>query len=317
MVANPRPRGDPDGDPDEFAPLRPLPRAADLPVVVAARMSLSFPVLLSAVPLYMVDRSRKRTERRRAPEQCWFSDGGIVSNFPVHFFDRTLPRWPTFAINLRGFHPDYPRDPDESKNVYLPDRNVDGIVGWRRSIDTLPGFLGAIRGAMQNWLDNLQIQQPGYRDRVAHISLADDEGGLNLNMPPAVLERLSKRGRWSGRRLRERFEPAAADGTELTWDNHRWVRYRSAMAQIERMLTNLRAGYAYHEPGDRTYAELIRRGGDAPPESYRWDTPAEAAFAAKATDDLIDLTAGWEGQPERFDADPPKPRPELRIFPRF
>ena len=36
---------------DALAPLRPLPEPDDLPVVVAARMSLSFPLLIAAVPL--------------------------------------------------------------------------------------------------------------------------------------------------------------------------------------------------------------------------------------------------------------------------
>ncbi|HEV2130977.1 MAG TPA: hypothetical protein VGR27_07740, partial [Longimicrobiaceae bacterium] len=42
-------------DPERGAPLVPLPEAADLPVVFATRLSLSFPILISAVPLYAVD----------------------------------------------------------------------------------------------------------------------------------------------------------------------------------------------------------------------------------------------------------------------
>ena len=30
----------------------------------------------------------------------WFSDGGICSNLPIHFFDQPLPLRPTFAIDL-------------------------------------------------------------------------------------------------------------------------------------------------------------------------------------------------------------------------
>ncbi|MER3469044.1 MAG: hypothetical protein C4314_03515, partial [Thermoflexus sp.] len=70
-------------------------RAADLPVVVATRMSLSFPVLVSAVPLYTVrrsavDRLRAQGRNRLEPgdlQRNWFSDGGIASNFPIHLFD--------------------------------------------------------------------------------------------------------------------------------------------------------------------------------------------------------------------------------------
>ena len=46
-----------------LAPLRPFPSADDLPVVVAARMSLSFPLLISAVPLHALDMTRRRTRR--------------------------------------------------------------------------------------------------------------------------------------------------------------------------------------------------------------------------------------------------------------
>jgi hypothetical protein len=55
-----------------------------LPVVVAVRLSLSFPVLIASIPLYAQDGGRH-----------WFSDGGICSNFPVHLFDSWLPRRPT------------------------------------------------------------------------------------------------------------------------------------------------------------------------------------------------------------------------------
>jgi len=48
-------------------------------------------------------------------EHCWFSDGGISSNFPVTLFDSPLPRWPTFAINLAPFPVGHPRQADESK----------------------------------------------------------------------------------------------------------------------------------------------------------------------------------------------------------
>ena len=72
-----------------------LPDVEQLPVVFAVRMSLSFPLLLSAVPLWAVDYGG--TDQA---EPVWFSGGGITSNLPVHFFDALLPTRPTFAINL-------------------------------------------------------------------------------------------------------------------------------------------------------------------------------------------------------------------------
>jgi hypothetical protein len=126
-----------------FEPCKPLPAPEHMPIVIAVRMSLSFPLLISAVPLWTADRSRilkdKETGSERLPklERCVFSDGGISSNFPIHFFDRPLPRWPTFGIDLQNFHPDFPRDPqDQSKNSYLVRTNAggptSGIVSTRR-----------------------------------------------------------------------------------------------------------------------------------------------------------------------------------------
>jgi hypothetical protein len=90
-----------------------LPRGVDLPVVVAVRISLSFPLLFSAVPLYTLSQGYYDRKARdpQTPvtdddlQRNYFSDGGIVSNFPIHLFDRWLPDWPTFGINLADMPP--------------------------------------------------------------------------------------------------------------------------------------------------------------------------------------------------------------------
>ena len=63
----------------------------DLPVVILARMSLSFPGLIAVVPLHRIDHTLVQLEGAQKIRRCLFSDGGISSNFPVHFFDRFLP----------------------------------------------------------------------------------------------------------------------------------------------------------------------------------------------------------------------------------
>lgn len=94
-----------------------LPKGTELPVVVAARISQSFPLFFSSLPLYALPlRVRDlidgdRFEGPYAPGEDdliphWFSDGGIASNFPIHFFDQWLPKSPTFGITLR-YLPDY------------------------------------------------------------------------------------------------------------------------------------------------------------------------------------------------------------------
>lgn len=84
-----------------------LPNSQDLPVLVGMRLSLSFPLLISAVRLYTISASCPITDgeyrpRRDNIQANWFSDGGICSNFPIHFFDSWLPTHPTFGINLTG-----------------------------------------------------------------------------------------------------------------------------------------------------------------------------------------------------------------------
>lgn len=99
-----------------------IPAGENLPVLVGARMSLSFPVLFSAVPLHSIDQANP--EKPIVPN--WFSDGGISSNFPIHFFDGWLPSRPTFGRNLGP----YPTD---------------------RSGDLVPQLAGMAAGAGDDW----------------------------------------------------------------------------------------------------------------------------------------------------------------------
>jgi hypothetical protein len=84
-----------------------------MPVLLGARLSLSFPILLSAVRFY--------TEHESAPDglvEHWLSDGGISSNFPVHFFDSLLPKHPTFGLDLIGY-------PNEELGQLVSDDSAD------------------------------------------------------------------------------------------------------------------------------------------------------------------------------------------------
>jgi hypothetical protein len=313
----------------------PLPAAADLPVVVAVRMSLSVPPLMSAVPLHAIDFSVPDEAQRVV--RCWFSDGGVTSNFPVHFFDSPLPRWPTFAINLRPMAPGVQPQEDEDRNVILATSNADGRLqpwlrfdsaassaGGRRGRGadyrgSIGGYFDAILKSMQNWTDNLQVAQPGYRDRVAHVTLAPHEGGMNLRMEESIVTRLSERGRRAGVRLRHRFDTPAGDGTPLTWDNHRWLRLRRALASLEAFLQGFRRGYTaapVGSAGSRTYEELILRGPEEPPASYRWQNAAQRRLGATAAAELAGLPAQWSDQDVSLGDGAPRPENPLRMVPR-
>jgi predicted acylesterase/phospholipase RssA len=292
----------------------PIPLPADLPVIVATRMSLAFPILLSAVPLYAGDYS-KPTPHGRIPEleRCWFSDGGISSNFPVTLFDSPLPRWPTFAINLAPFNPAYPQQRDESKNVYMPSENGAGILSSFSRFKTLPGFLSAIVNAMQNWNDNTQTHLPGYRDRIVTVFLDDTkEGGLNLDMPPDVLERLRLRGIAAGALIAGRFKtpsllPAGKGG--MDWENHRWLRFRSTMGALRAYLSRFTYGFRDPLQPDVPYEKLILASDGTPVHHYpvRAEKRTDVDEVAKQVADLGENIAQLDTLDDRL----PKPPPQL------
>lgn len=288
-----------------------FPEAADLPVVVAARLSLSFPVLLSAVPLYV------RDETKGAFERCWFSDGGITSNFPIHFFDSPLPRWPTFGINLRG-----PRRRD-NRRVWMLDSYDETTEDSWDEIKGLKDFFHSIKDTMQNWMDNGQLRLPGWRDRIANIGFGPGEGGLNLYLTKTNIKTLSDRGWEAGKGLRLRFTADSADPDAITWDSHRWVRYRSSMSVIVGAFRAIGRGWTgvqwvddQPRPGDRTFQQLIARGTNDPPSYYRWTDAARQAEAEQATKCLIDLVGQWDPI-SAFREGAPTPHPDLRVAPRL
>ena len=241
-------------------PLRILPRQADLPVVVAIRMSLSFPILLSAVPLYAIDWSRKENQdtkarlvaaaRNGAPTtadltatRIWFSDGGIGSNMPLHMFDALLPGHPTFAVNLKAEHPDFKiEEPERPENdggrIYLPETNQAGELRyWPEPPDTHPfggliGFLKAIINTMQNWHDEIMFPYPGFRDRIVQISQRPTEGGLNLDMPRPSVDALANAGEMAADRLINRFHPHGEEQGR-GWTNHQAVRLGTFLGTMQ------------------------------------------------------------------------------------
>jgi predicted acylesterase/phospholipase RssA len=342
-------------------PRLPLPAAADLPVIVATRMSLSFPVLLSAVPLWNFDMTREdnavlyrwrtwageqaqswdpltsdpgswpegQPDTRPELEPCWFSDGGISSNFPVHFFDRLVPRWPTFAINLRPFALGKEPDPtNQLNNTTMVEDNLEGIDDWWYRLPERPKGLGIgdkrlfafLAGAvrtMQNRVDEAQMRVPGYRDRIAHVSMSADEGGMNLTMPPERIRILTERGRAAAQRLQTAYTPPDPRDKKITWDNHRWVRLRSSLAVLEQLHGHFADGYsrAPLTGAERTYEELVKRLPEDLPDSYEWTGAPQREMALAEIESILEAVAALK--PEASVARrAPSPAPEGRITPR-
>ncbi|MFZ4875532.1 hypothetical protein ACL9RI_10635 [Janthinobacterium sp. Mn2066] len=298
--------------------LRPLPRQSELPVVVAVRMSLSFPVLLSAVPLYAVDRSLQENIGSNSPAmrlratRVWFSDGGISSNMPLHMFDSILPDHPTFAINLKPAHPDYPiTEPEQAANdagrIYLAEDNRGGRQRhWASPDDQTPfkgllGFFGDIINTMQCWRDEIIFPYAGFRDRIVQISQKSDEGGLNLDMPAASIEALSAAGEMAADRLIDRFHASGTQNGE-GWKRHREARLKSFLGTMQPATTQL--------------APTLEDGG--------WDqllavyqNNKEKQLAKSFLDGIIQLGQLGPQTEKSLDLNAPKPLPVVRISPEI
>jgi len=290
------------GDPDPEVELPKgtirLPPPHHLPIAFAARLSLSFPVLLSALPLLTPDFGRKTADGKIPLRRLWFSDGGLTSNFPIHFFDSPMPTRPTFCLNLVDYNAELVEEPSTSPEAEAGADEVEGALAkakeqderkpitesrsfdrkaenrpaeqpthdpkpkdpvWKmvamtdgHQLQPVPfttfdsgsgtgvgAFLSALFNTARAWSDNQMLIAPGVRDRVVHIALRSDEGGLNLDMDANVIAELDLRGRAAGMLIAARFDPNAQTDPETgaaiipAFANHRWVRYRNFMAAFE------------------------------------------------------------------------------------
>jgi hypothetical protein len=333
-----------------------LPKGNKLPIIFATRLSLSFPILLGAVRLYTIkaDAFRELHRCRKAGvafafdaeqhlQENWLSDGGISSNFPIHFFDSWLPSRPTFGINLSdvpeggktaddmittehfsappaeaaaaaepgrpALDADGDGDGDEADgvaDVFLPHPREGGrgLPSWN-PVTGLPGFLMSMFDTARNYRDTMQAMLPSYRERVVQVRLTPHEGGLNLAMAPETIRRIGAKGRRAGELL-----------TDMDFAQHQWVRLRVLMAYLEkgiaRMCENFPALDRYRALFDR---QLSARNSSAG-RGQRWYKTENEAWCDKAllrVAAIIQLGGSWPQ--EFFGADPPKPEAALRVTP--
>jgi hypothetical protein len=269
--------------------LYPFP-ADDLPIVVAARLSLSFPILLSTLPLWSEHPERPG----ELVEHC-MSDGGISSNFPIHFFDALFPGRPTFGLDLQPY-------PDPKEQQARDARNEPYVIfGEPRrpgfsSVNNLFTFVRQLANAVRNWRDSLQGELPGYFDRICQIRLTKSEGGLNLDMDPNVVERLVERGAEAGNDVCTQFD----------WTSHRFTRFLTLAEMLQEQLGP--------EAGQKRLAEFRGEVGNGIPHE---DWPTYAGHEPDwwpRTSATVTEALGRVTWPE--DAKTPLPKPTLRIVPK-
>jgi predicted acylesterase/phospholipase RssA len=286
--------------------LVPLPYGDLLPVVVAVRMSLSFPLLISAVPMASTEWSTDSVEF----VTNWFSDGGLCANLPVHFFDRPIPGNPTFAIDMEQV--DWTITSVE-EGSFLPKDNQDGLsrelLTWEAGAkDGVGQLVSAILSTWQSWVDGEALRLPGYRDRVVTVYTTANEGGLNLTMPPETVTALADRGQVAGAKLVDKFAPKPGSDALTGFDNHRWLRLRAALAGLGEWLDEF--AETFDQPGDGAlpYPELVKLTAAELP-SYHRSLRTVRSMVAELNDlvDAVDVDALSVGAP--------RPRAKLRLTP--
>jgi predicted acylesterase/phospholipase RssA len=304
-------------DDGEYGDLYKFPEPENLPLIVATRMSLSFPVLFCAVPLYARDFTFASEAERAKWRKHLFSDGGLSNNFPIQFFDRMLPNSPTFGITLDEFSekrvPDdisghYPPN-DPHSRVWLPKTKSagSGVLIPGEPLHGLPAFFSRLLDAAMSWQDNLQSTLPGYRDRIVHVGLKSDEGGLNITMPPELVSTLSTYGAQAGVDMRDEFD----------LDEHRWRRFLVAMDRMDHTLDEIGAAYN-GQGGIEPFKTFLERYPYPPdhPVSYKEVAQKHLETLKTRVADLAGLSSRWDAQPEIPDAELPHPKTDLRITPR-
>jgi predicted acylesterase/phospholipase RssA len=287
-----------------------FPSRSQLPLVVGARMSLSFPGLISAVPLWRRDFTLATDDEKNKLRRCLFSDGGLSSNFPIHFFDRMLPGRPTFAISLD----EYDEKRNQHGSVWLPKSAGSGVEIPIIPFQGVIGFLMRLVDSAKDWQDNLQGTLPGYRERIAHVVLKPEEGGLNLAMDQKTIERLAGYGQEAGEILRSEFD----------LDQHKWRRFLVAMARMEETLDDIATAYKGGQDGSEAFAKFLDRHAKFLASlashanhsgSYRQSAAIMNLLLVRGQE-LASRGADWRTRPKIRDGHIPRPPTDLRISPK-
>ncbi|MFO1013131.1 MAG: patatin-like phospholipase family protein [Caulobacteraceae bacterium] len=186
-------------------PYKAFPAGDGLPLVIAARLSLSLPFVFTAVPMHMADLQGAALAAATGGDgtvrlrRVWFSDGGLASNFPIHMFDGLLPTRPTFALSLDDLPPGADRD---GPRVFITAPDAEGAGLPVSAVNNLAAFTNSLMASAKDWQDNLLAGMPGQRERIARVLLDPaTEGGFNLTMPRSAARVLMGYGLAAGQRL--------------------------------------------------------------------------------------------------------------------
>jgi predicted acylesterase/phospholipase RssA len=326
-----------------------LPEADNLPVVVAMRMSLSFPILIGAVPLYTINgdafKGKPRKEKldltKKDWKQClqrnWFSDGGISSNFPIHLFDEWLPSRPTFGINLTSLQPNAFKDENNTQikpSAISVVTNPD-IENLGEQLDTLDvdrdELYDSIRlpkansQTVQVWAEISELSDfiraiwltaQNYRDNTQSMlrSYRERVVQVYLSKDEGGLN-LSMNDDTITGVIRKGEIAGEKIVNDFKFKHHQWVRFQVLMELLETELTKMEQVLQDEKLG---YKNLPKDQLDKTNEyPYRRSEAWWCDEALARVKDIQDFVKGWGDDVSLIDDESPRPDSVLRVTPKL
>lgn len=329
-----------------------LPEADNLPVVVAMRMSLSFPILIGAVPLYTINsdafKGKKKLDLTNEKDwkQClqrnWFSDGGISSNFPIHLFDEWLPSRPTFGINLTSLPPNAFKK-DENKTQIQADAvsvvtnpDIENLGGQLDTLDVdrdelyksiylskandPPVQVWAEISKLSDFIRAIWLTAQNYRDNTQSMLPSYRERVVQVRLDKVEGGLNLSMDKKIIKRVMEKGEIAGEKiVNDFKLEHHQWVRFQVLMGLLETELTKMEQVLQDNSFNCETLVKEQQDENEQQDQNDKYPYRRSTAWCNKALErvkQIQDLVEVW-GDSSILDEETPRPDPVLRVTPEL
>jgi hypothetical protein len=281
----------------------------------------------------------------------WFSDGGICSNFPIHFFDSWLPRRPTFGVNLttqlaRGVPQEQAgrgaevRDEKlrEERRELVKERSAVPVVrdefesgGSGTRVQTQRGYGEDVYLPLPNevlppewipidgfgkFLETIFRTAQNYRDNMQAMLPSYRERIVQIRLTDQEGGLNLDMDKETIKRVVEKGEAAGEKLCDkFVLEKHQWVRFRVLMKQMETQLAELNRGIR----ANPIYTDIMDKEKRFDTKDYPY-VPLDEQWLPNIITRLETIGAVIKGfdSDDLFAADPhPMPDPVLRVTPQI